>query len=234
MQFVDLEGAKEPPAPAPAPHDQANLIGSGGGGGASASGGGGGAVALAAAGAAAGAARTSASALRDLFASAKNPKVCLFHVLFKCSAFLTYFLGRSLIGNYVLTFIVTVVLCAFDFWTVKNITGRLLVGMRWWNDIKEDGSSHWYFECVADESAIDPKDKSIFWGALYTWPVLWAVLLVLNFVSLSWDWLLLIAIALVFSASNVVGYWKCSKDQKRQMAEWAKSQAVRAVVSNWF
>ena len=33
-----------------------------------------------------------------------------------------------------------------DFWTVKNITGRLLVGLRWWNHIDENGQSKWIFE----------------------------------------------------------------------------------------
>ena len=33
-----------------------------------------------------------------------------------------------------------------DFWTVKNVTGRLLVGLRWWNHVDEDGKSHWVFE----------------------------------------------------------------------------------------
>jgi hypothetical protein len=33
-----------------------------------------------------------------------------------------------------------------DFWTVKNVSGRLLVGLRWWNEIKEDGESVWVFE----------------------------------------------------------------------------------------
>ena len=32
------------------------------------------------------------------------------------------------------TFIVVVVMSALDFWTVKNVTGRLLVGLRWWHD----------------------------------------------------------------------------------------------------
>jgi hypothetical protein len=27
-------------------------------------------------------------------------------------------------------------LLAFDFWTVKNVTGRLLVGLRWWNEVR--------------------------------------------------------------------------------------------------
>ncbi|OWK11064.1 hypothetical protein Celaphus_00006910 [Cervus elaphus hippelaphus] len=27
-----------------------------------------------------------------------------------------------------------------------NVTGRLMVGLRWWNQIDEDGKSHWIFE----------------------------------------------------------------------------------------
>jgi len=37
-------------------------------------------------------------------------------------------------------------LLAFDFWTVKNVSGRLMVGLRWWNKIEEDGTSTWIFE----------------------------------------------------------------------------------------
>lgn len=43
-------------------------------------------------------------------------------------------------------FISVVVFVAFDFWTVKNVSGRLMVGLRWWNEVLEDGSSHWIFE----------------------------------------------------------------------------------------
>lgn len=28
----------------------------------------------------------------------------------------------------------------------QNVTGRLLVGLRWWNQIDEDGRSLWVFE----------------------------------------------------------------------------------------
>lgn len=33
-----------------------------------------------------------------------------------------------------------------DFWTVKNVTGRLMVGLRWWNYVDDNGQSHWVFE----------------------------------------------------------------------------------------
>ena len=48
--------------------------------------------------------------------------------------------------SYVLTFVMVTILSAMDFWTVKNVSGRLLVGLRWWNDVDEAGQNHWRFE----------------------------------------------------------------------------------------
>lgn len=39
---------------------------------------------------------------------------------------------------------------AFDFWTVKNITGRLLVNLRWRTEIDDFGQEKWIYE--SDES----------------------------------------------------------------------------------
>ena len=39
----------------------------------------------------------------------------------------------------VLVFIIVLILGAIDFWVIKNISGRLLVGLRWWNSIDEEG-----------------------------------------------------------------------------------------------
>lgn len=44
------------------------------------------------------------------------------------------------------TFIIVVLLSAFDFWTVKNVTGRLLVGLRWSSDFDENGKEVWRFD----------------------------------------------------------------------------------------
>ena len=35
---------------------------------------------------------------------------------------------------------------AFDFWVVKNVSGRILVGLRWWNEVKSDGTEVWVYE----------------------------------------------------------------------------------------
>lgn len=39
-----------------------------------------------------------------------------------------------------------ITLLSIDFWVVKNVTGRLLVGLRWWNFVDPDGNSTWKFE----------------------------------------------------------------------------------------
>ena len=49
-------------------------------------------------------------------------------------------------GGSVLLFVIIVLLLAFDFWTVKNVSGRLLCGLRWWNETGPDGESVWVFE----------------------------------------------------------------------------------------
>lgn len=70
---------------------------------------------------------------------ARRPAVCIATVFFKGSAFFIYFFLGYLMSH-VLTFIFTVILGALDFWVVKNVSGRLLVGLRWWSDYDEKGN----------------------------------------------------------------------------------------------
>ena len=50
------------------------------------------------------------------------------------------------IDNLVMVFIVVVLLNCMDFWLVKNVTGRILVSLRWWNRINEKGENEWIYE----------------------------------------------------------------------------------------
>lgn len=50
------------------------------------------------------------------------------------------------VNSFITSFVIIVLLLSMDFWTVKNITGRLMVGLRWWNYVDDDGKSHWVFE----------------------------------------------------------------------------------------
>lgn len=64
------------------------------------------------------------------------------------AAILTYLVCGLFSASYVINFVITIAMLAIDFWTVKNVTGRLLVGLRWWNDVDERGASTWKFESL--------------------------------------------------------------------------------------
>ncbi|KAI8001255.1 Golgi apparatus membrane protein-like protein ECHIDNA [Camellia lanceoleosa] len=66
-----------------------------------------------------------------------NPQICFFHVLFKAAALVFYILSALFVDSFVIIFVVTVLLAALDFWVVKNVSGRILVGLRWWNEITD-------------------------------------------------------------------------------------------------
>jgi len=167
----------------------------------------------------------------DLLSTAGHPVTCVFHFAFKVAVLIAYFIGRYFSGDYVITFILATILAALDFWTVKNITGRILVGLRWWNHVKDDGSSQWVFESIPEETMLNSTDRTIFWFFVYLWPAIWAVLLVLNVIAFSLNWVLLDGMVFVFASSNLAGYWKCSADAKRKTREWVEKQGMRAVAS---
>ena len=51
---------------------------------------------------------------------------------------LSYLFG-GLVLSQVQLFILVTMLGAVDFWVVKNVSGRLLVGLRWWSDFDDQG-----------------------------------------------------------------------------------------------
>lgn len=85
-------------------------------------------------------------------------------------------------------------LLATDFYYLKNIAGRRLVGLRWWNEVNpQTGDSHWVFES-SDPSTkvINATDKRFFWMALYSQPLLWIALAVVAIFRFEFIWLTLV------------------------------------------
>ena len=156
----------------------------------------------------------------------KQPVCLLFHVLFKSLALFLYIFGSWITSSFVLTFVFCIILLAFDFWTVKNVSGRLLVGLRWWSHVKEDGSNEWMFESLEDMDEISSFDSRIFWGTLYATPCIWALLFVIGILRLKFEYLPIVAAAIAMNGANVVGYYKCSNDAKEKMQS-LMSQGLR-------
>jgi hypothetical protein len=91
----------------------------------------------------------------------------------------------------ILVFILTLLLLSADFYYLKNIAGRRLVGLRWWNEVNTtSGDSHWVFESAdPNVRTISATDKRFFWLSMYLTPALWvglAVLAIVRLVGVIW------------------------------------------------
>ena len=161
----------------------------------------------------------------------QHPIALFFHVFFKAASMFVFLFCSLFTNSFILTFVTCVLLCAFDFWAVKNVTGRLLVGLRWWNEVLEDGSTKWVFESKPDNRNVSRIDSLFFWTTVYLTPVVWLLMGIL-FTSFQIKWLLVVIVALVLSGANFVGYWKCQKDASTKLKSFLTSSIVNAAAAN--
>lgn len=169
--------------------------------------------------------------LTNAICHSQHPMAALFHVAFKISAVTLYILCDVLGLDFVLSFVMLVLLLSFDFWTVKNVTGRLMVGLRWWNNIKEDGSNEWVFESHRGTREVEALDWRIFWGGLFGSFLTWGFLLVIAVIKFNFQYMLIVAVALALSGANVVGYMKCNSDAKKNVGKFVAKNLGSAMLS---
>jgi len=143
-----------------------------------------------------------------------HPLTLICFLGFRISSLLVYLFGLLFTNNFVLIFIIVMLLLAADFYYLKNIAGRRLVGLRWWNEVDgASGNSHWVFES-SDPTVrtINPTDSRFFWLALYGQPLLWVGLAILAIVRLDNPiWLSLVVIALILTITNTLAFSRCDK-----------------------
>jgi hypothetical protein len=115
---------------------------------------------------------------------------------------------------------------ACNFWLVKNISGRKLVGLRWWAEFRDpvlegasegDFGKRWLFE-TRPQFTPNKHDARVFWWTLYGLPAIWTLLLLASLFSFSLFWTVCAALALGLHTVNLVGYSKCDKDAARRKA----------------
>ncbi|KAI3862304.1 hypothetical protein MKX03_037169, partial [Papaver bracteatum] len=99
-----------------------------------------------------------------------------------------------------LDFWVTVLLAALDFWVVKNVSGRIFVGLRWWNEINDLG-----------ESSFSRMNSWLFWWSLYLTAVAWIFLGIFSVIRFQPDYVFVVRVCFTLSIANIVGFTKCRK-----------------------
>ncbi|KAJ5505489.1 hypothetical protein N7453_004446 [Penicillium expansum] len=120
-----------------------------------------------------------------------------------------------------------------DFYYLKNIAGRRLVGLRWWNEVDTStGDSQWVFESSdPNVRTVTATDKRFFWLSLYVTPALWVGLAILAIVRLvGVIWLSLIVIALILTITNTMAFSRC--DKFGQASTYANSALGGGIVNN--
>ncbi|CCE82117.1 Piso0_002814 [Millerozyma farinosa CBS 7064] len=154
-----------------------------------------------------------------------HPIALVFYIFFRLGPIFLYIFGSFIIGfvteknRFILHFILIVLLVCADFWNIKNISGRLLVGLRWWNEIATEGANGeyenvWVFETADPDRYINPIDSKVFWILLYVQPVIWGLLGILALFKLEFLYLILIIISISLSVTNGLAYTRCDKFRK--------------------
>uniref|UniRef100_A0A3B5L601 Golgi apparatus membrane protein TVP23 homolog n=1 Tax=Xiphophorus couchianus TaxID=32473 RepID=A0A3B5L601_9TELE len=153
----------------------------------------------------------------------KHPVASFFHLFFRVSATLVYLLCELVSGSFIASMVTIILLLSCDFWTVKNITGRLMVGLRWWNQVDDDGKSRWVFESrkgTGKQQASDSESR-IFWLGLIVCPVIWGIFAFSTLFSFKIKWMPVVIMGLVLQGANLYGYVRCKVGAKTSLKNMA-------------
>jgi len=168
----------------------------------------------------------------------RHPYVTLFHIFFRSLAIVVYLFFTPFIDSFITSFVFVVLLLSADFWTVKNITGRILVGLRWWNYIDDEGKSIWVYESrdKTQQRRHNTREVRIFWMALVLAPVFWGLFFLVALIGFKFKWLLLVMIALSLNCANLFGYTRCKFGSNSSLKDatfgFAKKEVLKNLLSN--
>ena len=184
--------------------------------------------------------------LIDRLKQSSHPIALTFYLIFRVSPIVIYMFGNFFLGmvveknRFILHFIILIFLVAGDFWNLKNIAGRLLVGLRWWNETNPvenkpgEFENIWVFETADPNRYINPIDSKMFWILLYTQPVAWIILAFFTLLNLQFLYLILVCIAIALSLTNAMAFTKCDKFGKaNNLASSVFSKATGSLFSRF-
>ncbi|PUU78106.1 hypothetical protein B9Z19DRAFT_1084799 [Tuber borchii] len=141
-----------------------------------------------------------------------HPLTLGFFLAFRLASIFTYLFGLWFSSNFVLIFIIVILLLAADFYYCKNIAGRRLVGLRWWNETNpETGEQTWVFESPDETRQVNATDSRFFWLTIYVVPLLWVFLAIIAIVRFEFIWLSLVVIAVILCVTNGVAFSRADK-----------------------
>nr|XP_020476623.1 Golgi apparatus membrane protein TVP23 homolog B-like [Monopterus albus] len=156
----------------------------------------------------------------------RHPLATFFHLFFRTSAILVYLLCDIFSSRFIVCMVTIILLLSCDFWTVKNVSGRLLVGLRWWNQVDNNGKNHWVFEsrkASRSPSVTSSAESRIFWLGLVVCPIFWIIFVFSTIFSFKIKWLAVVIMGLVLQWANLYGYVRCKVGGNTNLRNMAKN-----------
>jgi hypothetical protein len=100
--------------------------------------------------------------------------------------------------------------------------------LRWWSEIKDDGSEEWIFESLDISNSFTFKyylilentnaaDNKIFWITSYGQPIVWVILGIVSVLSFKVQNVTICILAFILGLTNLLGYIKCEKNHKSKV-----------------
>ncbi|XP_073415738.1 Golgi apparatus membrane protein TVP23 homolog C isoform X2 [Dendrobates tinctorius] len=151
----------------------------------------------------------------------RHPIASFFHLFFRVSAIIVYLLCDLVSSSFIACMVTIILLLSCDFWAVKNITGRLLVGLRWWNQVDDDGKSHWVYESRKTGKKSSEAESRIFWLGLVSCPIIWVIFAFTALISLKVKWLAVVIMGVSLQGANLYGYIKCKVGSPKNLTSIA-------------
>ena len=153
--------------------------------------------------------------ITDFIKKSAHPSIALTTVGLKVGALFFFLFLNIFTSNEAFVMIVVVILDSIDFWYTKNISGRILVGLRWWNTYKPETQQEiWTFE-GKNEIKEANMDRNTFWISLYGFTGAWLVLFIWECILFNFMWSFLCLISLAISGTNTYGFHRCSELQQK-------------------
>ena len=153
--------------------------------------------------------------ITNFYKKSTYPMISLLTVLIKLASIISFFLFSIFLSNEAIIMFIVVLIGLCDLWMTKNISGRFLAGLRWYNLLKSETNTEiWVFEGKKENDS-NMINRSIFWYSLYINDIIWIVLFIWEFIRLRFDWSFICLILIIFSFTNTYGFYKSSKIQQK-------------------
>ncbi|XP_031416991.1 Golgi apparatus membrane protein TVP23 homolog B-like [Clupea harengus] len=111
-----------------------------------------------------------------------------------------------------------------------------MVGLRWWNQVGDNGKSHWLFESRKVANIVAARSIITTLVCTLICPIIWIIFAFSSLVSFKIKWLAVVIMGVVLQGANMYGYVRCKVGTRTNLKNMATSyfgrQFLKQTMSN--